>query len=85
MTLLEPFRIPQIFDRMTVVENVLVGYEYCCHQESRRIIVERLYNLLGILGLSKKLSQLVMNLQLVKKRKLELVRTLSIAPKVLLR
>lgn len=75
------FQTERPFEELTVLENVLVG---AFLTEPRRRNAERLaLEKLEIVGLSDRADQPAMDLNLARRRRLELARALALRPKVL--
>jgi branched-chain amino acid transport system ATP-binding protein len=76
------FQITRPFNRLTVLENVLVGaLERVAHRRQAVTIAEEV---LALTGLSEKAGQLGHSLTLPDRKRLELARALATGPKVLL-
>ena len=72
------FQIPQPFNNMTVLENVLVASEFCSSGDLAYVM-----EILEEIGLKDKADVLAEKLSLVEKRLLELARALAMKPKLL--
>ena len=76
------FQIARPFNRLTVLENVLVGaLERVAHRRQAVAIAEEV---LALTGLAEKAGQLGHSLTLPDRKRLELARALATGPKVLL-
>ena len=76
------FQITRPFNRLTVLENVLVGaLERVAHRRQAVTIAEEV---LALTGLAEKAGQLGHSLTLPDRKRLELARALATGPKVLL-
>jgi branched-chain amino acid transport system ATP-binding protein len=76
------FQITRPFNRLTVLENVLVGaLERVAHRRQAVTIAEEV---LALTGLAEKAGQLGHSLTLPDRKRLELARALATRPKVLL-
>jgi branched-chain amino acid transport system ATP-binding protein len=76
------FQITRPFNRLTVLENVLVGaLERVAHRRQAVTIAEEV---LALTGLAEKTGQLGHSLTLPDRKRLELARALATGPKVLL-
>jgi branched-chain amino acid transport system ATP-binding protein len=76
------FQIARPFNRLTVLENVLVGaLERVAHRHQAVAIAEKV---LALTGLAEKADQLGHSLTLPDRKRLELARALATGPKVLL-
>jgi branched-chain amino acid transport system ATP-binding protein len=76
------FQIARPFNRLTVLENVLVGaLERVAHRRQAVVIAEEV---LALTGLAEKAGQLGHSLTLPDRKRLELARALATGPKVLL-
>jgi branched-chain amino acid transport system ATP-binding protein len=76
------FQITRPFNRLTVLENVLVGaLERVAHRRQAVTIAEEV---LALTGLAEKTGQLGHSLTLSDRKRLELARALATGPKVLL-
>ena len=76
------FQIARPFNRLTVLENVLVGaLERVAHRRQAVAIAEEV---LALTGLAEKAGQLGHSLTLPDRKRLELARALATRPKVLL-
>lgn len=93
------FQNIRLFNNMTVVRNVMVGFhnlpEYKCsfidsifrtkrHRDTERAMRERAKEILSIFGLLDERNLLAYNLPYGKQRKLEIARALATNPKLLL-
>jgi len=76
------FQIVQIFQEMTVVENVMMGS--FCHHANTRKSMELAQEILELTGLAEKCDQIAGNLTLVDQKRIELSRALATEPKLLL-
>ena len=77
------FQIPRPFRSMTVLENLLVPYEYVAHLKDRESEALALDILRGM-GLADKASASTASLSQVELRKLELARAMAARPKLLI-
>jgi len=79
------FQTPKPFPNMTVYENALASAIFGRSKDKRSLGVKQEVNqLLEKFGLAKKSAMLASSLTLFEQRRLELVRALSIKPKLLL-
>ena len=76
------FQIVQIFQEMTVVENVMMGS--FCHHANTRKSMELAQEILDLTGLAEKSDQIAGSLTLVDQKRIELSRALATQPKLLL-
>jgi len=72
------FQIPQPFNNMSVLENVLIASEFCSSGDLAHVM-----EILEEIGLKDKANVLAEKLSLVEKRLLELARALAMKPKLL--
>ncbi len=72
------YQIPQPFDNMSVLENVMVASEFCGDEDR-----DHVREVLDRLGLWSKAYSLAGSLSLVEKRILEIARALATKPKLL--
>ena len=77
------FQIPRPFRSMTVLENLLVPYQYVGHLRDDEARAQAL-EVLRDLGLSQKAEALSSTLSQVELRKLELARAMAARPKLLI-
>lgn len=75
------FQIERPFEDLTVLENVLIGafMNTASRSEAERIALEKL----SIVGLAERARQPASDLNLARRRRLELARALAVEPKVL--
>src|SRR5690625_3229554 len=75
------FQIERPFEDLTVLENVLIGafMNTASRTEAERVALEKL----AIVGLDERASQPASDLNLARRRRLELARALAVDPKVL--
>ena len=76
-------QIPQPFEKLTVLENLLVGAVYG-RQKSEREVAQACGEILDRLGLLKRANTLAGSLTLLERKRLEIARALATAPKLLL-
>lgn len=76
------FQIVQVFQEMTVLENVMMGS--FCHHANARKSMELAQEILELTGLAEKSDQIAGNLTLVDQKRIELSRALATQPKLLL-
>ncbi len=76
------FQIVQVFQEMTVLENVMMGS--FCHHANTRKSMELAREILELTGLAEKSDQVAGNLTLVDQKRIELSRALATKPKLLL-
>lgn len=76
------FQIVQVFQEMTVLENVMMGS--FCHHANTRKSMELAQEILELTGLAEKSDQIAGSLTLVDQKRIELSRALATQPKLLL-
>lgn len=76
------FQIVQVFQEMTVLENVMMGS--FCHHANTKKSMELAREILELTGLAEKSDQIVGSLTLVDQKRIELSRALATQPKLLL-
>jgi branched-chain amino acid transport system ATP-binding protein len=76
------FQIVQVFQEMTVLENVMMGS--FCHHANTRKSMELAREILELTGLAEKSDQIAGSLTLVDQKRIELSRALATQPKLLL-
>jgi branched-chain amino acid transport system ATP-binding protein len=76
------FQIVQIFQEMTVLENVMMGS--FCHHANTKKSMELAREILELTGLAEKSDQIAGSLTLVDQKRIELSRALATQPKLLL-
>jgi branched-chain amino acid transport system ATP-binding protein len=76
------FQIVQVFQEMTVLENVMMGS--FCHHANTKKSMELAREILEITGLAEKSDQIAGSLTLVDQKRIELSRALATQPKLLL-
>lgn len=76
------FQIVQVFQEMTVLENVMMGS--FCHHANTKKSMELAREILELTGLAEKTDQIAGSLTLVDQKRIELSRALATQPKLLL-
>ena len=76
------FQIVQVFQEMTVLENVMMGS--FCHHANTKKSMELAREILELTGLAEKSDQIAGSLTLVDQKRIELSRALATQPKLLL-
>lgn len=76
------FQIPQSLNDMTVYENVLVGS--LCRHDNVLSAEKDTREILDICGLNKYKNNLVGNMNVIQKKRIEIARALATKPKILL-
>jgi branched-chain amino acid transport system ATP-binding protein len=76
------FQIVQVFQEMTVLENVMMGS--FCHYANTKRSMELAREILELTGLAEKSDQIAGSLTLVDQKRIELSRALATQPKLLL-
>jgi branched-chain amino acid transport system ATP-binding protein len=77
------FQIPRPFRSMSVLENLLVPYEYVAHLKEAEAEKQAM-DILGQIGLAEKAHALSSQLSQVELRKLELARAMAARPRLLI-
>lgn len=76
------FQIAKSFEKLPVIENVLIGnlVRACNHEES----IEKAFNILNYVGLKDKWARMAGELTVIERKRLELARALATEPTFLL-
>lgn len=76
------FQIAKSFEKLPVIENVLIGnlVRPCNHEES----IEKAFNILNYVGLKDKWARMAGELTVIERKRLELARALATEPTFLL-
>ena len=83
MGIARSFQIPRPFGSMSVLENLLVPYEYVVHLKEAEAEKQAM-DILGRIGLADKAHALSNQLSQVELRKLELARAMAAKPRLLI-
>jgi branched-chain amino acid transport system ATP-binding protein len=83
MGIARSFQVPRPFASMTVLENLLVPYEYVAHLREAHAH-EHAMQILGRIGLADKAHKASNQLSQVELRKLELARAMAARPRLLI-
>ena len=78
------FQIPKPFQHLSVLENMMVGTGFGAGLFKKQTAFEKIDEILEMAGLAGKIFQPAGSLNLVERKKLEVSRALSTAPKLIL-